>query len=249
MLNVRGVWDLAYARTGRGRYGYRRDPDWGAWHAKQRRRVSQAFGGIDQDVLNSFLRLDPPALQHVMAAYEQRYGLSAKRYAVGAYSKWQSGDVVPSGQTLERLLEIVPPFLSFETKLRLYRSVRQAFRQAESVVVHVTDPSHIGQVAEAARRIVDRAGSQPLPAHVDARLVWLSYGDGVLARRLTAEAELAEGRISATHIEQELSTVLELLQQRDLVMTAEHAIDLPCGSILVRFSKPKRRSWWNVFRR
>ena len=240
---------MAYARNRWNRHGRSVEPDWGAWHARQRERVSVAFGGIDAEVRFAFFDLHPAKLEAVLANYGRRYGNAARLYAAQSYPKWRSGSVQMSGQTLERLLEIVPPFLSMETKLRLYRSVRASHLRRETALVYVSQATDLPTVSAVVDRIVERARSQPLPPHVDARLVWLSHGDGLLARQLTAAAELAEGELTAHNLHRELEAVLGLMEQPNLKITAEHSIDLPCGTVVVRFGKQKRRSWFDVFKR
>lgn len=236
---------MPYSRS-RSRYRSRSEPD---WTASQREKVSTAFGGIDEEVREAFFDLQPAKLDAVLGNYGRRYGDSARQYAERIYPRWRSGSVQLSGQTLERLLEIVPPFLSFETKLRLYRTVRDAHRKREEAVVYVSDADDLPNVSAIVERIVERARSQPLPPHVDARLVWLSHGDGLLARRLAAEAELAEGDLTAHNLQRELDEALAIVHQPNLKLHVEHSVELPYGRVIVRFGKPPRRSWFHVFSR
>ena len=238
---------MAYTRSRWRGYSSRSGTNWADWHSERRDKVSNSFGGIDAEVSAAFFNLQPAKLEAVLNNYGKRYGRGPQRYAQQAYPKWREGKVEMSGQTMERLLEIVPPFLSFDTKLSLYRTVRDRYRPNDTTVATVRVADDLAGVSDVVSRIVDRARSQPLPAHVDARLGWLSHGDGLLTRRIIAEAEIAEGEITANKLQRELEVVLSLLQEPGLRVSAEHSIQLPCGTVVVRFAKPKKRSWINAF--
>lgn len=226
------------------RYGSRPYTDWSKWHESRRDAVTRTFGGIDKDVTQAFFSLSPSKLDEVFALYESSYGRPAAQYARASYRKWRTGNVQASGQTLLRLLEVVPYALSFEAKTQLYRKLRDANRTKEAVVLKVATADDLNFVEATVNRIVDRAKSQPLPPIVDSRLVWLSGGDGLVARALVAASEEADGRTVAEALRLELPTLQRLFSETERNHHMQHEISLPCGTVTVKFTRAKKRRWF-----
>jgi hypothetical protein len=222
--------------------GRQRAPwEWAEYHREQRALVKARFGGIDEHVLAAFFGLGSDKLAYVFALYARQYGPAAGSYAKRAFSRWQRGEVQPSGKTLERLLDIVPQVLDFTTKVELYRHLRDAHRRPDRLSLKVAGEAELELVEKAAWRIVDRAHAIPLPAEVDARLSWLSQGDGLAARRLVAEVELREGALIADILRSELAQLADALRTSSVNPKATHEINLPCGAISIEFTQPR---WW-----
>ena len=218
--------------------------DWSKWHAVRRATVARKFGGIDEDVTKAFFGLRPVDFEKVLELYEASYGRSAAQYARTAFRKWRSGPTMASGQTLERLLEVVPYVLSFDTKLHLYRKLRDAYRGKESVRLRVSSEEDVALVERTVARIVERAKSQPLPPLVDSRLVWLAIGDGLIARELVAASEEADGVTTAQALRSELPKLRRMFDEMERSHQMEHVISLPCGTVTVDFGRKKRRRWF-----
>lgn len=121
---------MAYPR--RRHYGPYYDANWKEFHERRRASVSAKYGGIDGDVRAAFFSLDSSTLTEFFKAYKTQYGSSAATYARKTYTTWKSGEIEPSGQTSERLLETLPAFLSFETKCALLQKLRDRYRNPES---------------------------------------------------------------------------------------------------------------------
>src|SRR5579884_105867 len=218
--------------------------DWAAWHDQKRRQVSARFCGIDEDVKQVFLRLSDEQLQKVFSEYGRLYGPSACRYAQRTYQRWKTGDVGMSGSTLERMLTIVPPALTFEVKVDLYRRIRERCRSRESVAVTVADSADLGVVERAAQRISERSKNQILPPLVEARLEWLSQGDWQLAKALVSRLEEDEAAVIARAVRSEIERLHNLLSYSGVVDHAQHTIQLPCGTITVQFTRKKLWRWF-----
>lgn len=216
--------------------------DWSDWHERQRSQVRKQFGGIDEDVVQTFLSLGPDRLSRVFDEYAEQYGSGPARYAKSSYRGWQSGDKGMAGQTLERLLEIVPSVLDFESKVRLYQKLRNSYRKQERMKVRLSGPEDLELVAKAARRIAERAKSETVPDLVAARLSWLTRGDGLAARALVSTIEQREGDLIASAVRSELESLYRLLTDEKQRGKVEHIVDLPCGIITVNVS-PGRVNW------
>lgn len=70
------------------------------------------FEPILDDLKETFFSLSSAELKNFYEKYDQKYGKSAVAYAMKAYPEWRSGRKLISDQTLARILEVLPPFLS-----------------------------------------------------------------------------------------------------------------------------------------
>ena len=238
---------MAYRNRRRRRYGGRRsygDVNWAEWHRSNRDAVGRKFGGIDADVTKAFFNLSPQQFETVLEMYGARYSEKAADYARFAFPKWRSGERGMAGETLERLLEVVPYVLSLDTKIELFCKVRGAYRELETVTIQVGKIEDIALVQRTVDQIVARAEAQPLPEHVDLRLIWLSEGDGLVARKLVAASEKAEGSALAEALRHEMDGLHRFfLNVLEAGHTMTHVVSLPCGTVTVEFSRRKKRRW------
>lgn len=76
------------------------------------------FQVIMPDLKNIFFSMQNPNLYNAFQRYKKKYGDSAYIYALKSFPEWKSGGKAISTQTMYRLLEILPPFLS--TRQRAY---------------------------------------------------------------------------------------------------------------------------------
>ena len=88
-------------------------------------KLKSILGDAVLDIRHTFLGLNEPMMQRLLTVYGQRHGDSAANYAGKTLPKWQSGAVTLSGQTMERLVELVPPFLTASARLALLEKILQ----------------------------------------------------------------------------------------------------------------------------
>lgn len=208
--------------------------DWRAFHDYQRSRVSRQFGGFDEDVKNVFFRLSPLTFSRFLDGYGSRYGPRAQAYARSTYPKWQSGEIEPSAQTLERLLEMLPPYLAAPEKCELLRKLRERFRRTESHSVTVSTANWRQVVIPLAEHLVHKAYHSQLPAQVTARLTWLSAGSVQATNALLAEAEAVAARNTIAFLDKEFANIRNVMANLPFGRTVTHEISLPYGQITVR---------------
>src|SRR5690606_33282474 len=74
------------------------------------------FGDAVADMRGAFLALEEDALDSLMSDYGAIHGEAAERYARKTFPSWKSGSTKLSGQTLERLVELIQPYLEPEQR-------------------------------------------------------------------------------------------------------------------------------------
>ncbi len=110
---------MAYRRRGR-RILY----DYGV---SQRAGLTNLFRGMDVEVQGIFLNMDGLQLAQLLTEYKCQHGSSAASYAGKAFPKWKSGAVQMSGMVRERLLDLVPRFMTDAERFDLIRKLRSSY--------------------------------------------------------------------------------------------------------------------------
>lgn len=188
------------------------------------------LGGFDYDVLEVFYNLPPAQLNRLFDIYGRRHGWKALSYARDTYLKWKNGRVTPSGQTVGRLLDILPLVIDFDAKCDLIRSLRARHRKKESHNLTVTIADWRGAVVPLVTHVIKKAYTATLPEAVEKRLTWLSSGDAQAARAILAQAEAYQGALTVRLLEHEFAAIERVLEtlKRSKV---SHRITLPYGDI------------------
>lgn len=92
--------------------------------------VHTHFAAIISDLKEFFFSLSEEQLSDFMALYTKKYGKSAGSYARKTYPDWKSNMTRLSDQTLMRLIEYLPPFLSSEQRIFLLRKIVESNQSA-----------------------------------------------------------------------------------------------------------------------
>lgn len=73
-------------------------------------------------IKNEFLNADSVTLRKITDLYCDLYGYGPHKYLIDTYQAWKSGCVSTSGQTMRRILECVPRFLSDEKRFFILKN-------------------------------------------------------------------------------------------------------------------------------
>jgi hypothetical protein len=146
---------------------------------------SQFGAGVDE-IKNTFLRLDYKSRHELLRKYLKLYGLGAYEYADKTYEDWKSGRVELSGRTMERLMNLVPPYLSSEQRIRILKHVlllhRKRPQKSWRVTIDATAPLEgIAELGRALESFVFDDELAYLPMSVMRAAKWLY--SGVFLRR------------------------------------------------------------------
>jgi hypothetical protein len=215
---------------------------WGQYKASKRDRINWIFGGFDEDILEAFFKINSDQLARLISHYKGRYGDSAGIYARKTYPKWKSGEVNPSGQTVERLLESLPLVLDLRVKCDLLRKLRERHRKKDNVSLKCDTTNWREVIQPIAENIIQKARSADLPEIVKSHLSWLSQGDMQAAQKLLEESEVQEGKIAISLLHQEFANIENLLVSLTQVRKKiSHTIALPYGNINITIKRGKKQ--------
>ncbi len=156
--------------------------------------------GVLREVKSIFFTLDQSSLTRLLNEYGRTHGENARSYAVKTYEDWRSGKVNLSGQTLERLLEKVPRYISASKRFELLKLVvdhnKPRLNQQISISINASEPdagfqnlySKIGEVTNPDKLV-------NIPARTMDAATWLYDDDITVARAMLAQIVQAEDQI------------------------------------------------------
>lgn len=198
--------------------------------------LSSLFGPMVGQVRVAFLNLEGDALEELFEDYAAAHGTSAASYARKAYPKWKSGATKLSGQTMERLVELVPPYLSSEQRFELVAAVLKKHKPnvvTKSVRIDVDKPgAGFAELDSVLASMTHEATLAYLPERILDAAKWLNDDDVTVSRAMLAEAERRENDLIRTSAAKEIALLRRTIQSGQ-VKSASYSVILPSGRLSV----------------
>lgn len=218
---------------------YRRRTNWGAYHTNKRTQLTALFAGIDKDIESIFLNLDRNSLESIFIRYGREYGDNAEKYARKTFPSWKSGATRLSGQTAERLLNLLPPFLSQKMRYELVKKLRNYYMKKTND--HVTTSPELWKqdVLPIVNRIVENSSNFKLPEELNRRAAWLSGGDAESANKILTSVEQEEAKLRTAYLDVEFRRIDQYVNIVENTQSVSHTITLPQGTIHVTIQQKK----------
>ena len=211
------------------------------------------FGEAVVEIKSSFLHLPKDALDELLDDYTAIHGDGAGRYARNTYASWKSGKTQLSGSTMERLVSLVPPYLTTEQRFALLQEVVKKHRNTGtnmSIEVNSDEPtSGFQQIETALSELVLTDPLANLPAAVMDAAKWLYDDDITAARAMLAEAESVENDLIRSNARKELELLRRTIKNKQ-IKSASYRVEMPAGILQVNVYTPSLASkiWKNLFR-
>src|SRR3569833_3352198 len=144
-------------RYRRRRYGNSDDigREYARRHIEAARQLSLELGGTDQDVKQYFFSLPPNEMGQLLALYGQKHGAKAQDYAEKTIESWRSGKRHMSGQTMERLFNLLPPRMPLSAKNKLNEKQRNQDEPQTQKNNHKKQDTNIDDFVGAARSHIE----------------------------------------------------------------------------------------------
>ena len=226
------------------------DREDGTYQVSRFSHLKAILGDAVYDIRRTFLGLDKPTLQRLLAIYGQRHGDSAANYARKILPKWQSGAVTLSGQTMERLVELVPPFLTAAGRLSLLEKILQKNpTHPPTTRVKIDGMAPATGLAELDSALASMRHTDPLahlPPKVMQTATWLYADDITAARAMVAQIDARRNEIMRASAQKEL----DLLRRATLagqIKNASYAVHMPAGTLAVTVVTPAPSIWKRLF--
>ncbi len=184
----------------------------------------------------SFLKLDEEAIDELLSDYGEIHGEAAEKYARNTYPKWRSGATNLSGQTMQRLVELVPPYLSAEQRFEILKIVLKQHEKKKSqrvIRINIKEPQQgFSDLKEALASISSEDVLAHLPPNVMDAAKWLYDDDITSARAMLADAERLENDIVRTSAAREVDLLQRTIASGQ-VKSASYSVKTPSGTLNV----------------
>ena len=198
--------------------------------------LSNLFGHAVVEIRDAFLNLESDALDELFLDYGAIHGDSAERYARKTFSRWKGGSIKLSGQTMERLIELVPPYLSSNQRFELIKLVLKKHQKSapkKIIRINVIEPTEgFNQLTS----LLNSMSRDDKLAHIPERVMnaasWLYDDDVTAARAMLAEVD----RIENDQIREKAIREIELLKRTistGQIKAANYSVQMPTGTLSV----------------
>jgi len=225
-------------------YGRYRSWRYRGWSERKPSKYSvlvSLFGDAVTDIRSTFLNLPNDALEELLSDYGQIHGASAEQYARKTFGSWKRGTTNLSGKTMERLVELVPPYLSADSRLSILKKVLAKHRRRGtfvSVEIDIDRPSEgLDKLDQELHKLRIEDELAFLPEKVMDAANWLYDDDITVARAMLVEAS----RIENEAIKQNARREIELLKKTISSGQIKHAtydVQLPSGTLSIIAKSP-----------
>jgi hypothetical protein len=230
-----------------GYRGYRswRSRQWRTYQPSKYTLLTRLFGDAVGEIRKAFLELDDDAKDELFLDYGVMHGDSAERYARKTFPAWRSGATKLSGQTMERLVELVPPYLPSSIRLRILKLVlvknkpRGTFA---TVKINVKEPNEGFALLDAElSRMNIKDELAYLPEKVMEAATWLYDNDVTAARAMLAEATKIENDMLKRNAIKEIELLKKTIKSGQ-IKSANYNVEMPAGSLAVVATSPSMLS-------
>lgn len=225
-------------------YSYRY---WGDYQESKRDRLTRLFAGIDKDIQKIFFALNAQSLDTLFKKYGQLHGNNAEKYARKTFPNWKSGQTTLSGQTAERLLNLIPPYLPQNIKYELIKKLRNHYLKKQTRHISTTHEEWKVDVIPAVNELIKLSSDFKLPETLIQRAAWLADGDVDAANRILASLELEEAKVRANYLSVEFKRIQSLVDHIPHTQSIRHSIELPQGNINVVIEQEKQTFMQSIF--
>lgn len=225
-------------------YGKRRYRSWryrGAYTPSKYSLLRRLFGSAIDEIRKQFENLDQEALDELFSDYGEIHGKSAEQYARKTYPKWKSGVTQLSGQTMERLVELVPPYLDPSQRysiLQIVLKLHKKFGVKRSVKVNLKEPSiGLSEISDCMDQMIYDSPLENLPESVMQAATWLYDDDVTAARSMLAEASRIENELIVAKAKREIDLLKRAIASGQ-IKSANYNVEMPAGQLSIVAYEP-----------
>jgi len=191
-------------------------------------------------IQSAFLALNEEALDALLDDYGEFHGASAAAYARKAFPKWKCGTTKLSGQTMERLVSLVPPYLEPGQRFEILRQVVEKHRPDTPYMTVQIDPKQPEEGFAKLDAVLATMKKEDILAHVPENVLvaasWLCDNDITAARALLAQAEGKRNEIMRIAAIKEVELLKSAVRSKK-VEHATYSVEMPAGCLTVSVYK------------
>jgi hypothetical protein len=206
------------------------------------------YGSLVDRVTRIFFAMSPETVEKVLQKYRQKYGDGAHAYAKRTIASWQHGQVRHVGQTVMRLLEVVPMFVDLETKFELVRIMREEtlrrLRQTK-IYMDLRPDDDLGELMQQLRDIIRAQVAIELPPGYLEMQAWLSAGDAIVFQRMIRATERELLLEKSEDFLKRVRYLQYIRTEVSIPVRMKAVFELPTASITLRIVNRKKATMTN----
>ena len=213
-------------------------------HVREAEALRRKYGEVFEDVKRTFLSLSPERLQAILDEYGKRYGASAREYAETTMKRWRSGGVIMSGQTMARLLDLVPRYLQPDEKFALVEKIRletlkKLHRTELRIRLRPGDSAvhSLSQVLE----LIQKQGAVELPRSFYELKGWINAKDASMMQELVLALEQDALYARVVDLFYQISLLQGARKALPRAKLIQIAFDLPAARVIVAIDRAPRK--------
>lgn len=197
-------------------------------------RLQDMFGQALEKIKTYFFSMDEEAMNDLLIEYGRVHGKSAETYARKTMEDWRQGNTKLSGQTMERLVELVPPCLTAEQRLEILTDILEKNEQPTSsrtIQVNIKDPEPgLSEIDKALEDIKITDELAFLPKRVMDAAQWLYNDDISAARSMLISIAAADTQALKNSSQREINLLKRTLQSGQ-IQSANYTVKTPAGDL------------------
>ena len=205
-------------------------------HVRAFNAFSAKLGPIVKDVQSAFFDLNGGQLNDLFKRYGQEHSLKAENYARETFPKWKSGYTKMSGQTMERLLNLVPKYLTFDQRYHILKRLCEHFENKDKnkyIRINKDDvQAGIRELDAAIETFLTFDILKHLPEHVTETATWLNDNDVVASRALLSQIDKERAKQVKSIAENGKPHLVNMLQHPNNRRLRER-LEFPNGAITI----------------
>lgn len=223
------------------RYRSYRYRSWDSNPPSKYSKLQSLFGEAVGEIKRQFFHLDDEAMDELLSDYGSIYGASAESYARATMPKWKTGATKLSGQTMERLIELVPPYLDAGQRLNILELILAHHEKnpiTHTIKINAKEPAiGLAEIDASLAKINVTDELAYLPAKVMDAAKWL-YEDDITAARAVM---ISIADLKTTALKQSAEREINLLKrmvESGQIKTASYTVKTPGGNLSIVVYSP-----------
>ena len=213
------------------------------WDNEEREKtiLRNKFGNAINEITNEFYTMNSSDMGKLLKIYGNLHGWKAENYARETIPKWRSGQVKPSSQTLKRLIDLVPPYLSPEKRFKILEIILNKYGsnpQTQHITVNAKEPDEgLGNIDKALRNIAVTDELAYLPTNVMDTAKWLYDDDITTARAMLSRISAEKTKLLKESAIREINLLKRGIQSGK-IESANYNVSTPGGNLEISVSTP-----------
>jgi hypothetical protein len=190
-----------------------------------------------QETVKIFLSLETETRIKAFHAYKTLYGEKKAEYLRRVYAKWQAGNVSISKDMQERLLQYLPPLLSFHDKYKIIEAMWNGSRRQDLWHLSLSTSSQIAATIQGMQFRMKHSRDSGLPVEIANAVSWLTNGDAELAIQMIEMFGREEDGQVAETMGANLKNLQEFLDKNESAETAYHEVNMPGLRVMIQMKR------------